>query len=57
MRSRHEKGRDGGDRAAQDDPNKPDFSLRLAAAIGRMAIWGLLPVRLAERLIRWVRSA
>ena len=57
MRSRHEKGRDGGNRAAHDDPNKLNFSLRLAAAIGRMAIWGLLPVRLAERLIRWVRSA
>jgi hypothetical protein len=30
---------------------------RVAAAIGRAALWGLLPTRLAERLIRWARSA
>jgi hypothetical protein len=57
MRPQRERGRDGGDRAAHDDPNSLNFTVRLTAAIGRMAVCGLLPVRLAERLIRWVRSA
>lgn len=30
---------------------------RVAAAIGRAALWGLLPLRLADRLIRWMRRS
>jgi hypothetical protein len=53
-------GRDGASRATRKDSNWVDVSAlraRVAAEIGRAALWGLLPIRLAERLIRWVRPA
>ncbi len=53
-------GRNGASRATRKDSLDVDVTparFRVAAAIGRAAIWGLLPIRLAERLIRWARSA
>jgi hypothetical protein len=30
---------------------------RIVAWVGRVALWGLLPIKFAESIIRWVRSA
>ena len=52
-------GRNGASRATRKDSNYVDVTpprARIAAAIGRAAIWGLLPIRLAERFIHWARS-
>jgi hypothetical protein len=53
-------GRDGVGRATRKGSCNLDANsirARVAAAIGRAAIWGLLPIPLAGRLIRWARSA
>jgi hypothetical protein len=53
-------GRDGASRATRKVSNYVDagaLPVRVATAIGGAALWGLLPIRLAERFIRWVTSS
>ncbi|MCA3180052.1 MAG: hypothetical protein O9345_16565 [Burkholderiaceae bacterium] len=38
-------------------PNRSAIASGIAAWIGRVALWGLLPLNVAEAIIRWVRSA
>jgi hypothetical protein len=60
MNDQQKTGSDGMHRASRKvspdvDPSAPRG--RFAGAIGRAAIWGLLPIPFAERLIRWARLA
>jgi hypothetical protein len=60
MKRNMKTGRTDPSRAIRKDSVHPDISLtrlRVAAAIGRAALCGLLPLRFAERLIRRVRGA
>ncbi len=50
----------GDPKAARNQTDEIDptaFRWRAMAAIGRVALWGLLPLRLAERLIRRLRRS
>jgi hypothetical protein len=53
-------GRDGASRATRKAFRFDDGIAsreRVAAAVGRAALWGLLPLRLADKLIRWARRS
>lgn len=53
-------GRDGVSRATRKDSNLVDGSalrVRVMAAIGRAALWGLLPLKFADKLIRRMRRS
>ena len=60
MSDNKQTGRDDASRAACKDTSRPAVTpvrVQVTAAIGRAALWGLLPIPFAERLIRWARLA